>query len=158
MGREAETIGLPLARAMFIHYPYDAVAANLAQQFLLGRDMLIAPVLDKGGTHVHVYLPPGDIWVDVWTTQQTPAQLTPRLPRRVDAACGSRWTLPWDGRRRSCESMHRRRRFVPWRRCETSPWSAAAFRRDAACAPWIPSTASCWDYFRRKSVVIYKRG
>ena len=36
--------------------------------------MLIAPVLDKGGTHVHVYLPPGDIWVDVWTTQQTPAQ------------------------------------------------------------------------------------
>ena len=72
--REAETIGLPLARAMFIHYPYDAVAANLAQQFLLGRDMLIAPMLDKGGTHVHVYLPPGDIWVDVWTTQQTPAQ------------------------------------------------------------------------------------
>ena len=36
-------------------------------QFLLGRDVLAAPVLDRNVSKVHVYLPPGDTWRDVWT-------------------------------------------------------------------------------------------
>jgi alpha-glucosidase (family GH31 glycosyl hydrolase) len=72
--REAQAVGLPMTRSMIIHYPYDTNAANIATQFLLGRDILVAPVLDKGATHVHVYLPPGDVWVDAWTTQRAPVQ------------------------------------------------------------------------------------
>ena len=72
--REAHEVGLPLMRSMVIHYPNDPVATTLTQQFLLGPDILVAPVLDKGATHVHLYLPPGDVWVDVWTTQRAPAQ------------------------------------------------------------------------------------
>ena len=72
--REAQTNGLPLTRAMLIYYPYDVVASNLATQFLIGRDILVAPVLDKKTAHVHVYLPPGDVWLDAWTTQQAPVQ------------------------------------------------------------------------------------
>jgi len=72
--REAQSNGLPIARAMVIYYPYDVVASNLASQFLIGRDILVAPVLDKKTSHVHVYLPPGEVWLDAWTTQQTPVQ------------------------------------------------------------------------------------
>ena len=72
--RQAQAVGLPMTRSMIIHYPYDTTAANIATQFLLGRDILVAPVLDKGATHVHVYLPPGDVWVDAWTTQRAPVQ------------------------------------------------------------------------------------
>lgn len=72
--REAAETGLPMTRSMIIYYPDDPVAATLTTQFLLGADLLVAPVLDKGATHVHMYLPPGDVWVDVWTTQRAPAQ------------------------------------------------------------------------------------
>ena len=38
------------------------------------RDLLAAPVMDRAAPRVHVYLPPGDRWVDAWTTQQAPVQ------------------------------------------------------------------------------------
>lgn len=70
--REAENVGLPMTRMMFIHYAFDDVASGLTSQFLLGRDMLIAPVLDRKTTRVHCYLPREDIWMDAWTTILAP--------------------------------------------------------------------------------------
>ena len=49
---------------MFIHYAFDEVASDLTSQFLLGRDMLIAPVLDRKTSRVHCYLPREDVWMD----------------------------------------------------------------------------------------------
>jgi alpha-glucosidase len=72
--QEAQSAGLPLSRSLVIHYPYDSIATSLTTQFLIGRDILFAPVLDRGSSSVHVYLPPGEVWLDVWTTQQTPVQ------------------------------------------------------------------------------------
>ena len=63
---EARTTGLPLMRAMWIHYPDDARARALGDQFLWGRDMLIAPVYKKGAVSRDVYLPRGT-WYDWWT-------------------------------------------------------------------------------------------
>ena len=70
--REAENVGLPMTRMMFIHYAYDEVASDLTSQFLLGRDLLIAPVLDRKTTRVHCYLPGEDVWMDAWTTILAP--------------------------------------------------------------------------------------
>ena len=70
--RESERRGLPMARPLAMHYARDPVARRRTQQFLLGRHLLVAPVMDRGTNRVHAYLPPGDVWVDVWTTQQTP--------------------------------------------------------------------------------------
>jgi alpha-glucosidase (family GH31 glycosyl hydrolase) len=70
--RESERRGLPMARPLAMHYARDPVARRRTQQFLLGRNLLVAPVMDRGTNRVHAYLPPGDVWVDVWTTQQTP--------------------------------------------------------------------------------------
>ena len=46
-------------RAMWLHYPDDARARGLGNQFLWGRDLLVAPVFTKGATSRDVYLPAG---------------------------------------------------------------------------------------------------
>jgi alpha-glucosidase/alpha-D-xyloside xylohydrolase len=62
----ARQTGLPLMRAMWLHYPHDAAARALGTQYLWGRDLLIAPVFEKGATSRAVYLPAGT-WYDWWT-------------------------------------------------------------------------------------------
>lgn len=42
---------------------------NHAAEFLLGRRLLVAPVLDEGATSQDVYLPRG-VWLDLNTAQQ----------------------------------------------------------------------------------------
>jgi len=51
---------------MWLHYPHDAAARALGTQYLWGRDLLIAPVFEKGATSRAVYLPAGT-WYDWWT-------------------------------------------------------------------------------------------
>lgn len=64
--RESHDTGMPLMRALWLHYPNDARAAAIADQYLWGRDMLVAPVIEKGATSRRVYLPEGN-WHDYWT-------------------------------------------------------------------------------------------
>jgi alpha-glucosidase/alpha-D-xyloside xylohydrolase len=63
---EARHSGLPLMRALWLHYPDDERVRDLGDQFLWGRDLLIAPVFTKGAASRDVYLPQGD-WYDWWT-------------------------------------------------------------------------------------------
>jgi alpha-glucosidase len=63
---EAEHYGYPLARALWLHYPDDVETYGLRHQFLLGPDLLVAPVLDEGQQEVDFYLPQGQ-WEHVWT-------------------------------------------------------------------------------------------
>jgi len=58
--------GMPLMRALWLHYPTDRTARGMGSEYLWGRDLLIAPVYEKGATHRRVYLPAG-IWYDWWT-------------------------------------------------------------------------------------------
>jgi alpha-glucosidase len=74
--RESSLTGMPITRPLLMHYAHDPVASNVATQFLIGRDILAAPVMDRSTPRVHVYLPPGDVWLDVWTTQRSPIQPT----------------------------------------------------------------------------------
>ena len=75
--------GLPLMRALWLHYPDDESARGLGDEFLWGRDLLIAPVFTKGATSRTVYLPKGD-WYDWWTNARTAGGA------RVDARGGPR--------------------------------------------------------------------
>jgi alpha-glucosidase/alpha-D-xyloside xylohydrolase len=63
---EAHHTGMPLMRALWLHYPDDPKAAGLGSEYLWGRDLLIAPVFEKGAMVRTVYLPKGD-WYDWWT-------------------------------------------------------------------------------------------
>ena len=64
---EATSSGMPLQRAMWLHYPKDEQVRNMGDQYMWGKDLLIAPVYEKGAISRNVYLPKGD-WYDWWTT------------------------------------------------------------------------------------------
>lgn len=64
---EAATRGTPLCRHLFLHYPDDANTHDIRYQFLLGPDLMVAPVLSKNMETVDVYFPVGDEWIDLWT-------------------------------------------------------------------------------------------
>jgi alpha-glucosidase/alpha-D-xyloside xylohydrolase len=80
---EARALGLPLMRALWLHYPDDERARGLGDQYLWGRDLLIAPVYEKGATTRDVYLPAGD-WYDWWTNEKHSGGRT--ISRDVDLA------------------------------------------------------------------------
>ena len=61
--------GLPIIRPLWMSDPADwtlRTGAAAADSFLLGENLLIAPVLDKGALKREVYLPRGQ-WYDFWT-------------------------------------------------------------------------------------------
>ena len=80
---EARASGLPLMRALWVHYPNDSHARSVGDEFLWGRDLLIAPVYRKGATTRDVYVPPGD-WYDWWTNERVSGGRT--VTRTVDLA------------------------------------------------------------------------
>ena len=68
--RDCHETGVPIVRAMWLHYPKDPVAAAKGDQYLWGRDILVAPVVEKGATSRKLYLPTG-VWYDFWTNERT---------------------------------------------------------------------------------------
>jgi len=65
---QAHKTGMPVIRAMWLHYPEDESAIGLGSQYLWGRDLLIAPVTEQGATTRRLYLPEGQ-WHDWWTAE-----------------------------------------------------------------------------------------
>src|SRR3712207_5277739 len=62
LAREAQRTGIPVARPLWLEFPGDAEAAKQTQQWMLGPDVLVAPVVDEGATGRKVYFPAGE-WV-----------------------------------------------------------------------------------------------
>ena len=81
-----------MMRAMWLHHPDDAAAVARGDQYLWGRDLLIAPVVEKGATSRRVYLPKGD-WFDFWTNERMAGGR--EVERAVDLS-----VVPMTGRRR----------------------------------------------------------
>ena len=67
--RECATTGMPVMRALWLHYPEDPVAVARQDQYLWGRDILVAPVVEKSATSRVTYLPHGN-WYDFWTGER----------------------------------------------------------------------------------------
>jgi alpha-glucosidase (family GH31 glycosyl hydrolase) len=67
--REGYTTGLPVVRALWLHYPKDPKSVPRSDQYLWGRDILVSPVTEKGATTKAVYLPPG-VWYDFWSEEK----------------------------------------------------------------------------------------
>lgn len=66
---ESVRTGLPIMRHLSIEYPDDRAAASVDDEFLLGADLLVAPVLEEGRTARQVYLPAGR-----WTALEDPGR------------------------------------------------------------------------------------
>jgi alpha-glucosidase/alpha-D-xyloside xylohydrolase len=67
--RESTKTGMPILRAMWLHYPDEAAAVVRGDQYLWGRDVLVAPVVEKGAASRQVYLPRG-VWYDFWNGER----------------------------------------------------------------------------------------
>jgi alpha-glucosidase (family GH31 glycosyl hydrolase) len=64
--KDTTETGLPMMRAMWLHHPDDPDAVKRGDQFYWGRDLLVAPVIEKGATTRKLYLPKGT-WIDWWS-------------------------------------------------------------------------------------------
>lgn len=64
---EALVHGLPMQRPVFLHFPSDPDAFTEQRAYLLGADLLIAPVLEAGRDDWDVRLPSGCDWVHLWS-------------------------------------------------------------------------------------------
>jgi alpha-glucosidase (family GH31 glycosyl hydrolase) len=67
--RDGCASGLPIMRALWLHYPDDRAAVARGDEYLWGRDMLVAPVVEKGASVRRLYLPRGT-WYDFWTEER----------------------------------------------------------------------------------------
>lgn len=63
---EAHKRGIPVMRPLFLEYPEDVKTYNINDQFLVGENTLIAPIMHPSADHRAVYFPEG-LWVDYWT-------------------------------------------------------------------------------------------
>jgi alpha-glucosidase len=60
---------VPLFRPLVLNYQDDASTYNLDDEFMIGNDLLVAPVLKPDVTRRWVYLPEGK-WYDYWTNKE----------------------------------------------------------------------------------------
>jgi alpha-glucosidase/alpha-D-xyloside xylohydrolase len=66
--RECSVTGMPVMRALWLHYPDDPRAVACGDEYLFGKNLLVAPVVEKGAATRRVYLPKGS-WYDFWTNE-----------------------------------------------------------------------------------------
>lgn len=68
VGAQAAATGLSVARPMLFDFPDDPAVTYLDRQYMLGPDLLVAPVMSADGT-VEVYLPAGT-WTRLLTGEK----------------------------------------------------------------------------------------
>jgi alpha-D-xyloside xylohydrolase len=44
---EAAEKGIPIVRSFFLEYPYDNIARGIKDSFMLGSDLIMAPIIVK---------------------------------------------------------------------------------------------------------------
>ncbi len=65
---EANETGVPIMRPLFLEYPDDPHVMNLATQFMVGDNVIVAPIMRPDTYHRVIYLPEGN-WVDYWNEE-----------------------------------------------------------------------------------------
>ncbi|KDP29400.1 hypothetical protein JCGZ_18321 [Jatropha curcas] len=66
---EAHISGAPIARPLFFSFPNYTDCYGLSTQFLLGRSLMVSPVLEQGKSQVKALFPPGS-WYSIFDTTQ----------------------------------------------------------------------------------------
>ncbi|MDM0700450.1 glycoside hydrolase family 31 protein [Clostridium perfringens] len=75
--------GLPIFRPMIMEYEKDMNLLNMREQFMLGENMLVAPVLYEGERSKTIYLPKGS-WFNYFTMEKLQGGKWYKLPCELD--------------------------------------------------------------------------
>lgn len=91
---EAQLTGQPPVRGLWLEFPDDPRARKEDQQWMLGPDVIVAPVVTKGASQRAVYLPKG-CWTHVDTGRQFNGPMDATVPAPIDSLpyffrCGTR--------------------------------------------------------------------
>jgi alpha-glucosidase len=67
---EHERTGQPVMRPLWYEFPNDKLTYLISDQYMVGKDLLVAPVVKEGMRNREVYLPDGAAWIDWWTGER----------------------------------------------------------------------------------------
>jgi len=67
--REHEETGAPVMRPLWYEFPEDKKTYLLSDEYLVGRNLLVAPIVKEGMRSRRVYLPAGADWINWWTSE-----------------------------------------------------------------------------------------
>lgn len=90
----ADRTGIPPTRPLWLQFPGDPTAARQTQEWMLGPDVLVAPVVAEGASSRSVYFPAG-CWVDPVTRQRVRGRRALTVPAPLTVLpfffrCGTR--------------------------------------------------------------------
>jgi alpha-D-xyloside xylohydrolase len=69
---ETSRTGIPIMRPLLLEFPEDPGSWEVDDQFMFGRDVMAAPVVQHGARERAVYLPAGAEWTNSWTGAHMP--------------------------------------------------------------------------------------
>jgi alpha-glucosidase (family GH31 glycosyl hydrolase) len=94
LAREAVATGAPIMRAVALEFPDDAATWPLADEYLIGPSLLVAPVVTAGALSRSVYLPEGR-WLRAFDDENdTRPRAAPLDGRRVETVAASLTEAP----------------------------------------------------------------
>lgn len=82
--REHERSGEPVMRPLWYEFPNDKLTYLINDQYMVGSDILVAPVVKDGMRTRGIYLPLGAEWIDWWTGEKYESGKTHYLPAPLD--------------------------------------------------------------------------
>lgn len=82
--REHERSGAPVMRPLWYEFPNDKQTYLINDQFMLGSDILVAPVVKEGMRTRGIYLPADAEWIDWWTGTKLESGKTHYAPAPLD--------------------------------------------------------------------------
>ncbi|GAA3631704.1 glycoside hydrolase family 31 protein [Lactobacillus hamsteri] len=93
--------GLPVMRPLVLNYPNDKHVRKMNDEYMVGSDLLVAPILMEGQTARQVYLPKGE-WLNFWTNAEYTGENTILANAPLDTLplfIKKNTILPWDKER-----------------------------------------------------------
>lgn len=134
--RESHDTGMPIMRALWLHHSGEEAAVARGDEYLWGRDLLVAPVVEKSATSRRLYLPRGS-WFDFWTEQRVEGGR--EIDRAVDLA-----TMPLYARAGSVIPMGPIKQYVS--EPSDEPVTLVVYPGADGESSWYEDDGSTFDY------------